>query len=64
MPQTLFETYTLQAMEYIAKFVKQALFSSDLYSYKFHGLGMKYKVAVSITCGEIVWVNEYFPWGL
>ncbi len=33
------------------------------FSHKFKGAGLRYEVAVSIQCGDIVWINGPFPAG-
>ena len=33
------------------------------YSHKFKRAGYRYKVALCIQTGEIVWINGPFPWG-
>ena len=33
------------------------------FSHKFKGSGLRYEVAISILCGEIVWVNGPYPPG-
>jgi len=38
-------------------------FSTQWYSHKHHGPGVRYEVAVSITSGHIVWVYGPFPCG-
>ena len=38
-------------------------FSPMWYSHKFHGLGLRYEVAVSIKGGDIVWVNGPYACG-
>lgn len=39
-------------------------FSSDWYSHKFNGPGLRYEVAVSISSGLMCWVNGPYPAGL
>jgi len=36
-------------------------FSATWYSHKFHGAGLRYEVGLSISTGQIVWVNGAFP---
>lgn len=38
-------------------------FNTRAYSHKFNGPGWRYEVAVSIACGDIVWVNGPFEGG-
>ena len=38
-------------------------FNRSWYSHKFHGPGLRYEVGVSISTGNIVWVNGPFPCG-
>lgn len=46
------------------RIVEPTPFSSDWYSHKFHGPGLRYEVAVSLDGGHIVWTNGPFPCGL
>lgn len=39
-------------------------FSPDWYSHKFHGAGLRYEIAVSISTGYIVWATGPYPCGL
>ena len=38
-------------------------FDRKWYSHKFNGPGLRYEVAVSIQCADIVWVNGPYPCG-
>jgi hypothetical protein len=38
-------------------------FSTDYWSHKFNGPGLRYEIALNIMTGDIVWVNGPFPCG-
>lgn len=45
------------------RIMEQSPFDPKWYSHKFHGPGVRYKVAVSIQKGWIVWINGPYPCG-